>query len=134
QQHKLPITPASSAALVAHDMGKLTEALSCWSLSMLTVPQSESNSLKIQLLYDKVALPIKAHDNNARFDVSCDEPIDIALKTQVTVLIGFTAKALKGTLLKLVPLSELANKGVVLLGSTVDAGYLSKIKVILLKT
>ncbi|PIA15856.1 hypothetical protein COEREDRAFT_8824 [Coemansia reversa NRRL 1564] len=107
RQHKSPITPASSATPAAHDMDELTEALNRWSLSMLTVLQLESNSLK---------------------------PIDIAPKTQVTVPLGITAKVPKGTFLQLAPCSGLAKKGVALLGGIVDAGYHGEIKVILLNT
>ncbi|PIA14824.1 dUTPase-like protein, partial [Coemansia reversa NRRL 1564] len=110
-QHKSPITPVT-----------------------LTVPQSKSNSLKVQLLHDKAVLPNKAHDDDAGFDVSCVEPIDIAPKTQVTVPIGIAAKAPKGTFLQLVPRSRLAKKGVTLLGGIVDTGYHGKIKVMLLNT
>lgn len=133
-QQNSPITPAPSAAPAAHDMDDLTEALSRWSLSTLTVPQSESNSLKVQLLHDKAVLPVKAHDDDAGFDVSCVEEIDIAPKMQVTVPLGIAAKAPKGTFLQLAPRSGLAKKGVALLGGIVDAGYRGEIKVMLLNT
>ncbi|PIA14055.1 dUTPase-like protein, partial [Coemansia reversa NRRL 1564] len=110
RQHKSLITPAST----------------------LTVPQSESNSLKVQLLHDKVVLPVKAYDDDAGFDVSCVEPINIAPKMQVTVPLGITAKAPKGTFLQLAPCSGLAKKGIALLGGIVDAGYHGEIKVMLL--
>ncbi|PIA12721.1 dUTP diphosphatase, partial [Coemansia reversa NRRL 1564] len=112
RQHKSPITPAST----------------------LTVPQSESNSLKVQLLHDKAVLPVKAHDDDAGFDVSCVEPIDIAPKMQVTVPLGIATKALKDTFLQLAPRSGLAKKGVALLGGIVDGGYRGEIKVMLLNT
>lgn len=93
--------------------------------------------LPVRLLTETARLPLRAHEDDAAYDLYADERVEIAPGSRALVRTGVALALAPGTAGLVLPRSGLAAKhGITVLNAPglIDPGYRGEVKVILLNT
>src|SRR4051812_43219291 len=90
-----------------------------------------NHTLKVQLKKPQAKLPVKAHEQDAGYDVFTAEDAIIKAGTRMLIDTGIAIETPEGTYCRIAPRSSLALKGIDVKAGVVDQGFTGTIKVLL---
>ena len=90
-----------------------------------------ATEMYVKRISDKAALPIKHNEQDAAYDLTSVESVDINPGESAIVGTGLSIQVPKGTYGQIAPRSGLSAKGIFVNAGVIDRGYTGEVKVIL---